>query len=101
MDAGKRKSSQQTSELQESLPSFSNDSQGYSKKQKMLSDPTEVATDAKTSLAEDDRSNTKITALDIMEIDKGNLGASTKNIDNTSSSYASDKVSCCLIVNIT
>lgn len=96
MDTGKRKSSRQTPELQESLTNSSNDSQGYIKKQKMLPDPNEISREAKTSSAEDDRSSIKIADLNIMEIEKDDFGSSTKNIDSASSSYDLDKVSCSL-----
>lgn len=98
MDTGKRKSSRQTPEFQESLTISSNDSEGYNKKQKMLSDPNEIATEAKICSAEDDRSSIKIADLDIMEIEKDDFGSSTKNIDSTSSSYDLDKVSCSLLM---
>lgn len=92
MDTGKRKCLTQTSEFQESLTGSSNDSQVYNKKQKVLSGPTEVATDAKTSLAEDDRSSTKLADMDIIEIDKDDFGSSTKHVGSTSSSHDSNKV---------
>lgn len=92
-ESGKRKSSSQTPEFQESLTSSSNDSQGSNKKQKMSSDPNEIDTNANTSLAEDDRSSIKIADLDIMEIEKDDFGSSTKNVDSTSSSYDLDKAS--------
>lgn len=64
----------------------------------MLSDPNEIATEAKICSAEDDRSSIKIADLDIMEIEKDDFGSSTKNIDSTSSSYDLDKVSCSLLM---
>ncbi|XP_017230237.1 histone-lysine N-methyltransferase EZA1 isoform X2 [Daucus carota subsp. sativus] len=90
-ESGKRKCLTQTSEFQESLTGSSNDSQVYNKKQKVLSGPTEVATDAKTSLAEDDRSSTKLADMDIIEIDKDDFGSSTKHVGSTSSSHDSNK----------
>ncbi|XP_074344804.1 histone-lysine N-methyltransferase EZA1 isoform X2 [Apium graveolens] len=92
-ESGKRKSSRQTPEFEESLTNSSNDYQGYNKKQKMLSDPSEIATEAKTCSAEDDRSSIKIADPDIMEIEKDDFGSSTKNTDSTSSSYDLDEAS--------
>ncbi|KAL8145884.1 hypothetical protein AgCh_003861 [Apium graveolens] len=87
MDTGKRKFSRQTPEFEESLTNSSNDSQGYNKKQKMLSNPIEIAMEAKTCSAEDDRSSIKIADADIIEIKKDDFAAMSQRSSNAPYSF--------------